>query len=359
MGDKTGAGILYNGPEEHSFRTAQNSDVLDIDDQFERSLGKNKNIKKNVPTTDNVSQQIIEINPYGPKGRILTMEKTDIVSSWRFLRPNMYGSPLSSLCAAPSNYPVFAPKAQESASYEQSGEKDGEGAGGVLDLKFELRTKGTTFHSDQILEEWRNNIQTGDVVDVFFNDSIALGPVWVEGKVVTVSQRGYGYRGAACTIEMLLAASAEFLQRRYETSRVSPVNPFTCIIESSSKNMQPLYSHSDNWRSKLDINSQVYGAIIKGNWLPAKVVSCETGGRDGDGEGRMDLISLHLDNIGSNKTRSGGNMVKMIKSMDRFSKNLALFQALCDPLPEPQPDNEDDRCSDCGSCNCDGYSCQD
>ena len=349
VADKTGAGILYSGPKERSSSTAQNSDVLDMDDQFERSLGRNKNIKKNVPATDNIPPEIIEENPYGPKGRTLTMEKTDIVSSWRYLRPNMYGTPLSSLCAAPSNYPVPASKNQES----------GEKVGAVLDLKFELRTEGTSFHSNPILEEWRNNIQTGDVVDVLFNDSIVLGPVWVEGKVVSVSQRGYGYRGAACTIEMLLAASAEFLQKRYDLTSVSAVKPFTCIIESSSTNMQPLYSHSDNWRSKLDVNSQVYGTIIKGNWLPATVISCEADG--GDGEGRMDLISLHLDNIGNNKTLKGGKMVKMIKSMDRYSQNLALFQALHDPtpLPEPQPTNEDKRCSNCGNCYCNGSDCYD
>ena len=324
VGDNKGAGILFIGSEERSSSTSQSSSMHDINDQFERTVGGSRGVKKSVPSDDVLPPEIVEKNPYGPTGRILTMEKTDVVKGWRYLRPEMYGTSLSSLCSAPSAYPI--------TSTVRSNEKIDNEEGGTLDLRFELRGKDDREHScDEKLKEWRNNIKSGDVVDVLFNDSLSLGPVWVEGRVEKVSQRGYGYGGAACTIEMLVAASSEFLEERRIKYNVSPLKRFEANFESFSPNLQPLYSHSENWRAKLDIGSQVYGAIKEGNWLPAKVISLVSDGNDGEDRDRdsdkEDLISLHLNNIDDSGTQPGGRVVKMIKSMDRYSKNLAMFRA--------------------------------
>ena len=347
VGDNKGAGILFTGSEEHYSSTSQSSSVHDIDDQFERTVGGSRGVKKSAPSDDITPLEIVEKNPYGPTGRILTMEKTDVVKGWRYLRPEMYGTSLSSLCSAPSTYPV--------SSTLRSSEKIDNEEGGTLDLRFELRGKDERESLyDEKLKEWRNNIKAGDVVDVLFNDSLSLGPVWVEGRVEKVSQRGYGYGGAACTIEMLVAASPEFLEQRKTKYDVSPLKRFEATFESFSPDLQPLYSHSENWRAKLDIGSQVYGAIKEGNWLPATVISLVSDVNDGEDRerdrdsGKEDLISLHLNNIDDNGTQPGGRVVKMIKSMDRYSKNLAMFRAHYESPPyglqeNPNKDGTGDR----------------
>ena len=344
VGDNKGAGILFTGTEEHTSSTSQSSSVHDIDDQFERTIGGSRGVKKSAPNEDIIPLEVLERNPYGPTGRILTMEKTDVVKGWRYLRPEMYGTSLSSLCAARSTYPL--------SSTVRYSEKIDIEEGGTLDLRFELRGKDVREHPyDEKLKEWRNNIKTGDVVDVLFNDSLSLGPVWVEGRVEKVSQRGYGYGGAACTIEMLVAASPEFLEERRIKYNVSPLKRFEANFESFSPNLQPLYSHSENWRAKLDIGSQVYGAIKEGNWLPATVISLVSDGNDGEDRDREsekeDLISLRLNNIDDNGTQPGGRVVKMIKSMDRYSKNLAMFRAHYEsppygPVENPNKDGTGD-----------------
>jgi hypothetical protein len=338
VGDNKGSGILFTDSEEHSSSTSKSSGVHDIDDQFERTVGGSRGVKKSAPTEDITPPEIVEKNPYGPTGRVLTMEKTDVVKGWRYLRPEMYCTSLSSLCSAPSTYPV--------SSTVRLSEKIDSEEGGTLDLRFELRGKDVREHPyDEKLKEWRNNIKTGDVVDVLFNDSLSLGPVWVEGRVEKVSQRGYGYGGAACTIEMLVAASPEFLEERRIKYNVSPLKRFEANFESFSPNLQPLYSHSENWRAKLNIGSQVYGAIKEGNWLPATVISLvsdvndgEDRERDRDGE-KEDLIALHLNNIDDNGKQPGGRVVKMIKSMDRYSKNLAMFRAHYESPPYGPQEN--------------------
>jgi hypothetical protein len=349
VGDNKGAGILFTGTEEHSSSTSQSNSVHDIDDLFERTVGGSR-VKKSAPSDDIIPPEIVEKNPYGPTGRILTMEKTDVVKGWRYLRPEMYGTSLSSLCSAPSNYPI--------SSTVRSIEKMDNEEGGTLDLRFELRSKEERESLyDEKLKEWRNNIKAGDVVDVLFNDSLSLGPVWVEGRVEKVSQRGYGYGGAACTIEMLVAASPEFLEERRIKYNVSPLKRFEANLESFSPDLQPLYSHSENWRAKLDVGSQVYGAIKEGNWLPATVISLVSDVNDGEDRDRdrdsekEDLISLHLNNIDDNGTLPGGRVVKMIKSMDRYSKNLAMFRAHYEPPPcghekNPNKDGTGDRTED-------------
>ena len=287
-GDLRGTGILSESDSvfDLTFESTTSSSSsstptpMDMDDQFERtyrgatSTGPRSAfvaVPTPVPVPSPVHAEALPINPFGPIGQMLTMEKTDAVSGWRYLRDQMYDTPLSSL----------------SAALEEGSTSDGDGRE-TLDVYLEMReTSNSHWSSEESLQKWRRGLKLGDILDVFVNCT-AAGAVWAEGRISYVGEKSYGYGYCAIRVELLGGASQEYLAHIRGSSKNSRIceerdGKLYFAFDSSSPNLQPLYSHSTNWRSQLKEGSKLFGAVRKDAWMSATVSSVdEEDGHPGD-----------------------------------------------------------------------------
>jgi hypothetical protein len=286
-GDVRGVGILSESDSGADFTfesatTSSSSSVptpMDMDDQFEKtyrgalspgsrsvSVSAVTPVSVPAPVPSPVHPEVFPVNPFGPIGQMLTMEKTDAVSGWRHLRHQMYDTPLSSLSA---------PREDGYAS-----EEDGRD---TLDVYFEIKeTTEAQWSSQESLEKWRRNLKMGDILDVFVNCTSA-GAVWAEGRINNVGEKSYGYGYCSIRVELLGGASQEFLDHVRGPGQNS--RTFKNLLEkdgklyfgfdSSSTNLQPLYSHSMNWRAELKEGSKLFCAVRKDAWMSATVSTVE------------------------------------------------------------------------------------
>jgi hypothetical protein len=288
-GDVRGVGILSESDSGADFTfesatTSSSSSIptpMDMDDQFEKtyrgalspgsrsvSVSAATPVSVTVPVSvpSPVHPEVFPVNPFGPIGHMLTMEKTDAVSGWRYLRHQMYDTPLSSLSA---------PQEDGYAS-----EEDGRD---TLDVYFEIKeTTEAQWSSQESLEKWRRNLKMGDIIDVFVNCT-STGAVWAEGRINNVGEKSYGYGYCSIRVELLGGASQEFLDHVRGPGQNSRANKNLLEkdgklyfgFDSSSTNLQPLYSHSMNWRAELKEGSKLFCAVRKDAWMSATVSTVE------------------------------------------------------------------------------------
>jgi hypothetical protein len=290
-GDARGVGILsesvsaadftFESTTSSSSSSPSNPNPMDMDDQFERtyrgalspgSRSGSAVVPVPVPVPSPVHPEAFPVNPFGPTGQMLTMEKTDAVSGWRHLRHLMYDTPFSSMSA---------PREDGSASEEDGRE--------TLDVYLEIKERtGAKWSSEESLEKWRRNLKIGDILDVFINCTSA-GAMWAEGRINNVGEKSYGYGYCSIRVELLGGASQEFLDHvrvqgqntRASKSLLEKDGKLYFAFDSSSSNLQPLYSHSINWRAQLKVGSKLFCAVRKDAWMSAAVATVEDEDEDG------------------------------------------------------------------------------
>ena len=213
-----------------------------------------------------------------------------------------------------------------------------EGEGETLDLYFEMKDMTTSLWPSEItLKQWRMDLKFGDIVDVLFTDSASspttdittFGPLlesisnlnsasglaleekletltrtelivdtekekhWVEGKIIKIGEKSYGYRDSQILVELYIAGTERYLQSQNDVPSKEKFGDSNYVYPSyvqnskilgqyslSSSFVQPLYSHSIEWRKQLTVGSKVYALIKKGSWMRATVISLENDGGD-------------------------------------------------------------------------------
>ena len=164
-----------------------------------------------------------------------------------------------------------------------------------IDLLVETKQgKNTDFERwprDIMIQAWREDLATGDIVDV---ESKAFGgkmdvskyPSWIEGYVESVGN------------EVQIRAIGTYADKSiYMTAR--------------SSSIQPLYSMSENWRKNINIGNEIDIRISKSLWVVGTVVNISSCGED---EKEDEDEDLHI-SVGGNN----GNAIKLVK---RYSEEI-------------------------------------
>ena len=292
-GNSRGRGVLAVSTESASSLPLVSLASDSLDDQFEMVSRGRTDGKTDTWTNAAVGTGTglgLRVNPFGPEGTMLSMERTDVVNGWRFLRPDMYSTSLQDMVN-----PLSSSSSTSSFSLSNTEEdEEEEMADDTLDLLFEIGERDEKYASQPSLESWRSNLKVGDVLDVLFKEN-PQGPVWVEGRVRAVGAKGYGYGYVEIKVELLIGASEEFL-KKYDMKS----GKIFVVLTSASLDLQPLYSQSRNWREEVLAGDTVYGALRQGVWLAATVCShddenMEEGEAEGEGENEGDRIGESVD----------------------------------------------------------------
>ena len=435
-----------SSPPYSSFSSFISTDMESIDEEFERTVrgtggGIDKNEKSQIQghgqgqgqgmikaqemsqrdrnieamnsnnnINDNNNENITTYNPFGTAGRMLTMDQTDVVNGWRYLRSNMLLSSLKDLSSLPSSSSPSSTSSLSSSSSSSSSsfsssyssssslinnfpssnnEKERREEGETLDLYLELKDMATSlWPSDLTLKQWRMDLKVGDIIDVVFTEStpsssslsssspissssspsssssspsfsssppysdtpgsgsvltpnIDSGPVlefekelesgrgtgtgvrsemdlfdaekqniWVEGKIIKIGEKNYGYRDSQLIVELLIGGTEEYLKSQNNMPSKEKFGNsnyiYPCHVQNykilgqysiSSLSIQPLYSHSINWRKNTGIGSKVYALIKKGSWMAATIISID----DDD----SDILFLRFDDDNNNENDEG------------------------------------------------------
>ena len=127
----------------------------------------------------------------------------------------------------------------------------------MIELKESLHSDLERWPRDNLIKLWRRDLRPGDHVDIeasLFRQKLKKVPDgWIEGRIVSVDKDGS---------ELLIQANCWPPE-------------ISVYVSSTSKSVQPLYSHGVPWRLSLESGMSIDIQLSKTLWVIGKIASAE------------------------------------------------------------------------------------